>query len=240
MIQKKLLILFSFLFGAALVFTVSASADSTKGFYRYPALYKDTLVFAAEGDLWTVNIKGGTGRRLTTHPGEETHPVISPDGKTLAFSATYEGPTELYIMPLSGGLPSRLTYESDASTAIGFTPKGELIYSTRAFSTIPNPQLVTIGDSCEFGQRSALLTHCAIRGARPVVIEDEVWIGFSALILAWRDRRHAECRWNGRGRHQGRAAQIDRGGKPGEGATFSDRRRGRGPGSQAAGFRSHR
>lgn len=144
MTQKKHLILFICLFGVALVFTVAASADSTKGFYRYPALYKDTLVFAAEGDLWTVSIKGGTGRRLTTHPGEETHPVISPDGKTLAFSATYEGPTELYIMPLSGGLPSRLTYESDASTAIGFTPNGKLIYSTRAFSTIPNPQLVTI------------------------------------------------------------------------------------------------
>lgn len=46
-----------------------------------------------------------------------------------------------------------------------------------------NPHLVTIGDSCVIGQSSALLTHCAIRGARPVVIEDEVWIGFNALIL---------------------------------------------------------
>ncbi len=144
MTQKKQLILFSFLFGAALLVMLSASADSTRGFYRYPALYKDTLVFAAEGDLWTVSINGGIGRRLTTHPGEETNPVISPDGKTLAFSATYEGPTELYVMPLKGGLPSRLTYEGDASTAIGFTPKGKLIYTTRAFSTLPNPQLVTI------------------------------------------------------------------------------------------------
>jgi len=76
MTQKKQLILFSFLFGVALLVMLSASADSTKGFYRYPALYKDTLVFAAEGDLWTVNIKGGTGRRLTIHPGEETNPVI--------------------------------------------------------------------------------------------------------------------------------------------------------------------
>lgn len=46
-----------------------------------------------------------------------------------------------------------------------------------------NPHLVTIGDSCVIGLRSALLTHCAIRGARPVVIEDEVWIGFNALVL---------------------------------------------------------
>jgi acetyltransferase-like isoleucine patch superfamily enzyme len=46
-----------------------------------------------------------------------------------------------------------------------------------------NPHLVTIGNNCVIGARSALLTHCAIRGARPVVIEDEVWIGFNVLVL---------------------------------------------------------
>ncbi len=46
-----------------------------------------------------------------------------------------------------------------------------------------NPHLVTIGDNCVIGASSALLTHCAIHGAHPVVIEDEVWIGFNALIL---------------------------------------------------------
>jgi len=46
-----------------------------------------------------------------------------------------------------------------------------------------NPHLVTIGNNCVIGARSALLTHCALRGARPVVIEDEVWIGFNALVL---------------------------------------------------------
>ena len=46
-----------------------------------------------------------------------------------------------------------------------------------------NSHLITIGDSCVIGATSALLTHCAIRGARPVVIEDEVWIGYNALIL---------------------------------------------------------
>lgn len=46
-----------------------------------------------------------------------------------------------------------------------------------------NPHLVTIGNNCVIGARSALITHCAIRGAKPVAIEDEVWIGFNALIL---------------------------------------------------------
>ncbi len=132
------------LLGAVLAFSFFAQANSSQGYYRFPALHGDTLVYAAEGDLWSVDIKGGVSRRLTTHAGEETHPAISPDGKTLAFSATYEGPTEVYTMPIQGGMPTRWTYESDSSTVIGFTPDGQLMYSTRAYSTLPDPQLVTI------------------------------------------------------------------------------------------------
>lgn len=132
------------LLSATLVFVIHSFAAPTSGYYRYPALHGSTLVFSAEGDLWTVDIRGGMARRLTTHPGEETHPAVAPDGKMLAFTATYEGPTEVYTMSLDGGMTTRLTYEADSSTVIGFTPDGRLIYSTRAFSTLPNPQLVTI------------------------------------------------------------------------------------------------
>ena len=52
-----------------------------------PDIHGDTIVFAAEGDLWTVSTNGGVARRLTTHPGEESHPAISPDGKTLYVTA---------------------------------------------------------------------------------------------------------------------------------------------------------
>ena len=85
-------------------------AQGRKGYYRFPAIHGDLVVFVSEGDLWSVSIKGGLARRLTTHQGEESHPAISPDGKTLAFSAQYEGPTEVYTMPLEGGLPKRRTF----------------------------------------------------------------------------------------------------------------------------------
>jgi tricorn protease len=114
------------------------------GYYRQPALHGDTIVFAAEGDLWTVTTDGGVARRLTTHPGEETHPVISPDGKTLAFTGRYEGPTELYTMPLAGGLPTRRTFETDPSLARAWTPDGMLVYETRAYSGLPRPGLVVL------------------------------------------------------------------------------------------------
>ena len=142
--QKHLLFLAVFFLGIILVFVPTSSAASTLGYYRYPALHGNTLIFSAEGDIWAADILGGMARRLTTHPGEETHPAISPDGQTLAFSATYEGPTEVYTMPLNGGMPTRWTYEADSSIVVGFTPDGRLIYTTRAFSTLPDPQLVTI------------------------------------------------------------------------------------------------
>ncbi len=123
----------------------AAAADGgTLGFYRFPALHGDVLVFAAEGDLWRVPVTGGVGRRLTTHAAEETDPVISPDGRTLAFTARYEGPAELYTMPIDGGLPTRHTYEAETSVATAWTPGGELVYTTTHYATLPVPQLVSI------------------------------------------------------------------------------------------------
>lgn len=85
-------------------------AQGFEGYYQHPTLHGETIIFVAEGDLWTVPIQGGLARRITTHAGEETYPSVSPDGQTVAFSATYEGPTEVYTMPITGGLPQRWTY----------------------------------------------------------------------------------------------------------------------------------
>jgi tricorn protease len=119
---------------------------SAQGYYRFPALHKDTIVFTAEGDLWKVGICGGQAQRLTTHHGLEAHAAISPDGAWVAYSAEYEGPIEVYMMPLQGGRPRRLTYEGldEDSLVVGWTPDGKVIYSTEHFSTLPNRQLVLV------------------------------------------------------------------------------------------------
>lgn len=96
-----------------------ARAAGRTGYYRFPAVHGTTVVFTSEGDLWSVDIKGGTAVRLTTHSGLETNPAISPDGTTVAFSAQYEGPTEVFTMPLAGGLPVRHTFAGQTSTVVG-------------------------------------------------------------------------------------------------------------------------
>src|SRR6266478_247717 len=112
----------------------SADADHPRtgprqGYYRFPAIHGKQIVFTAEGDLWRVGVSGGVAQRLTTHPGDETHPSFSPDGRTLAFSAEYEGPTEVYTMPAEVGLPTRRTFEGGGAEAVGWTPDGKVLYS---------------------------------------------------------------------------------------------------------------
>lgn len=121
-----------------------AVENSPVGYYQYPTVRGDLLVFCAEGDLWSVGLDGGRARRLTTHPGDETNPAVSPDGQWIAYTAQYEGPTEAYVMPVAGGLPKRLTYDGLRSYVVGWTRDGKVLYRTSAHSTLPRYQLVAV------------------------------------------------------------------------------------------------
>ncbi len=134
---------FTILFVLPLSISIHAQ-EGFQGYYRFPDVHGDQVVFTAEGDLWTVSIEGGLARRLTSHAEEELYANFSPDGQSIAFSASYEGPQEVYTMPVSGGLPIRWTYESDFSRVNGWTTDGKVIYDTRAYSRVPDQQLVTI------------------------------------------------------------------------------------------------
>ena len=82
--------------------SVFAQSELPDGFYRYPTIGGGVIVFASEGDLWSVPASGGTALRLTAHEGEERFPRISPDGRWVAFTAQYEGNDDVYIMPSAG------------------------------------------------------------------------------------------------------------------------------------------
>ena len=87
-----------------------ALAAAQSGLLRFPAIYEDQIVFTYAGDLYTVGAKGGTARKLTNGEGFEMFARFSPDGKSIAFTGQYDGNTEVYSMPATGGVPQRLTY----------------------------------------------------------------------------------------------------------------------------------
>lgn len=102
--RKCFLLIFTFLL------TYSLHAQEEARLLRFPAIYNNQIVFSYAGDLYTVQASGGTARRITSHTGYEMFPHFSPDGRTIAFTAQYDGNTEVYSMPAEGGVPKRLTY----------------------------------------------------------------------------------------------------------------------------------
>ena len=126
------------------IFIQTNFAQDSRGYFMQPDIVGTQIVFVSEGDIWKVSIEGGEATRLTTHAGDEQAPKISPDGKWVAYAASYEGPTEIYIMPLSGGMPRRLTYEAAASIPMAWKSDTEVAYATNQYSTLPRLNTVTI------------------------------------------------------------------------------------------------
>jgi tricorn protease len=65
-----------------------------------PAISGDHIAFIYAEDLWVANLDGSNPRRLTVSEGIESNPFFSPDGKWIAFSAQYDGNTDVYIIPV--------------------------------------------------------------------------------------------------------------------------------------------
>ena len=98
-----------------------------------PTVSSTQIVFSYGDDLWAGPRDGGPAHPLTTGSGIKTDPFISPDGKWIAYSGTYDGNTDVYIMPAGGGIPQRLTYHPGADNVLGWTPDSSavLFRSTR-------------------------------------------------------------------------------------------------------------
>ena len=135
----------------------------TEGFYRQPALRGNQIFLVAEGDLWRVSAQGGQAERLTTHQRSETMPAVSADGRWLAFVAQYDGPADVYIMPVQGGVPKRLSWEGAAQRVWGFTPQGEVLYTGPAQLGQPITQLYAVDPTTQ--QRRVLPVGQASDGA---------------------------------------------------------------------------
>ncbi len=87
--------------------------DEEARLLRFPTINQESIVFVYAGDLYKVDRKGGTARKLTSHKGYEVFPHFSPDGETIAFSGQYGGNREVYTIPADGGKPKRVTYSAN-------------------------------------------------------------------------------------------------------------------------------
>lgn len=95
---------------------------------RQPTVSDTEIVFVYANDLWKTSINGGAAIRLTSNEGYESLPHFSPDGKQIAFTAQYDGNTDVYLIPSEGGEPKRLTWHPSGDFVQGWTPEGEVVF----------------------------------------------------------------------------------------------------------------
>jgi tricorn protease len=125
----------SFLLTAALMAASAASLADNIRFASHPSLSPDgkQIYFSYDGDIYSVPVGGGQATAVITMPGVQDSPLVSPDGKWLAFSSNIQGNSDVYVVPAVGGQAVQLTFHEAPDTPVGWSPKSDWIYfeSTR-------------------------------------------------------------------------------------------------------------
>ncbi len=130
-----------------------------------PALSSTQIAFIYANDLWTANADGTNAKRLTADEGVESNPCFSPDGKLIAFSAEYDGNTDVFLMPALGGIPQRLTWHPSSDLVRGFTPDGESVLFASAREDFSNRYMQLYTISLEGGYPKRLVIPNAHQAA---------------------------------------------------------------------------
>jgi Tol biopolymer transport system component/C-terminal processing protease CtpA/Prc len=112
-----------FLFLLLVGVTASAMAQSNAAWLRYPAISPDgkTIAFGYKGDIYRVDVNGGVAVPLTIHEAQDMMPVWSHDGKSIAFASDRYGNFDVFVIPATGGTPTRITYNSAADYPYDFS-----------------------------------------------------------------------------------------------------------------------
>lgn len=150
---------------AAAILTSSGVAQEPALWLRDVKISPDgsQIAFTYKGDIWTVPVKGGNAKRITTTEAYEDHPVWSPDGRTLAFSSDRFGNFDVFTVNVNGGEATRLTFNSAGEIPEAFTPDGKNILFS---ASIQDPQSSALFPSA----RMTELYSIPVEGGNPIQI----------------------------------------------------------------------
>ena len=118
------------LLAAVVLLAVAAANGQNLRFAARPSLSPDgeTLYFSYLGDLYTVPAAGGRAMSLVAMPGQENHPLVSPDGRMLAFSSDINGNQDVFVIPVTGGTAVQLTFHEANDFPVSWSPDSKTVY----------------------------------------------------------------------------------------------------------------
>jgi len=96
---------------------------------RDPDLSATQICFSFAGDIWLVPRTGGNAHRLTSTEGVEGRCKFSPDGQQVAYTATRDANSDVYVTSVAGGTPTRLTWHPGQDFSMGWTPDGKVLFA---------------------------------------------------------------------------------------------------------------
>ena len=143
----------------------AATAAPTPLMLRQPAISKDHLAFVYAGDLWLADRSGANPRRLTSHAASEMAPRFSPDGQRIAFSASYDGNTDVYVIGLDGSAPRRLTWHPSPDVVNGWSPDGKRVLFASPREVLNNRSNQLYEVSLDGGYEKQVMKAVAFEGA---------------------------------------------------------------------------
>ena len=183
-----------FLLGAAVYITAMATqAEEAPLWMRHCVISPDggQIAFTYKGDIYTVDTGGGKARQITSSRGYDTHPVWSPDGKSIAFASDREGSMDVFIVGRDGGVPRRLTSHSGNGVPVAFRDNDHVLFGA---AVMPDAGDMTF-PSAQFPQVYEVSTE----GGRPVMFSsvpmEDINVSPDGRSFLYHDRKGYEDAW---------------------------------------------
>jgi tricorn protease len=174
--------------GLAAAAAGAADEQGKVGLPQHPSLSPDgrRILFAWQGDIWSVERSGGGATRMTAHDADERRTAFSPDGSHVAFESARDGYTNLYITDPMFRNIRQVTFGDQGALLGGWTPDGAHLYFAGTRSHSINRERQTYSVPVAGGPVEPLL---GCLGRSPSVAPDGDRVAFVRGRSAW-SRRH--------------------------------------------------